>query len=173
MITKEWMLNYICLNFNFNFIFSAMAFLSFQKYIPRHNWLFMWDYLVSNFHFRVRLGACRQRGANSSIMAFAIVYITVWRLHLQCGRLGFDPWAGKIPWRRESIPTPVFWPGEFHGLYSPWGHQESDTTERLSLSDDSLIFIIFFYAWLTLNWIINRGQEEPGLNLMIKLKKSE
>jgi len=29
---------------------------------------------------------------------------------------------------------PVFWPGEFHGLYSPWGRKESDTTERLSLS---------------------------------------
>ena len=31
---------------------------------------------------------------------------------------GFDPWVGKIPWRRERLPTPVFWPGEFHGLYS-------------------------------------------------------
>ena len=29
------------------------------------------------------------------------------------------PWVGKIPWRRERLPTPVFWPGEFHGLYSP------------------------------------------------------
>ena len=28
-----------------------------------------------------------------------------------------DPWVGKIPWRRERLPTPVFWPGEFHGLY--------------------------------------------------------
>ena len=28
----------------------------------------------------------------------------------------FDPWVGKIPWRRERLPTPVFWPGEFHGL---------------------------------------------------------
>ena len=27
------------------------------------------------------------------------------------------------PWRRERLPTPVFWPGEFHGLYSPWGHK--------------------------------------------------
>ena len=27
----------------------------------------------------------------------------------------------------------LWWPGEFHGLYSPWGHKESDTTERLSL----------------------------------------
>ena len=50
------------------------------------------------------------------------------------GRPGFDPWVGKIPWSRERLPTPVFWTGEFHGLYSPWGHKESDTTERLSLS---------------------------------------
>ncbi|XP_055285293.1 DNA mismatch repair protein Msh3 isoform X3 [Moschus berezovskii] len=28
---------------------------------------------------------------------------------------GFDPWVGKIPWRRERLPTPVFWPGELHG----------------------------------------------------------
>ena len=48
---------------------------------------------------------------------------------LQCGRTGFNPWAGKIPWRREQLPTPVFWPGEFHGLYSPWGLKELDTTE--------------------------------------------
>ena len=54
--------------------------------------------------------------------------------HLQCGRPGFNPWVGKIPWRRERLPTPAFWPGEFHGLYSPWGCKELDTTERLSLS---------------------------------------
>ena len=29
----------------------------------------------------------------------------------------FDPWVGKIPQRRERLPSPVFWPGEFHGLY--------------------------------------------------------
>ena len=40
-----------------------------------------------------------------------------------------DPWVGKIPWRREPLPTSVFWPGEFHGLYSPLGRKESDTTE--------------------------------------------
>ena len=34
---------------------------------------------------------------------------------------------------RERLPTPVFWPVEFHGLYSPWGRKQSDTTERLSL----------------------------------------
>ena len=46
---------------------------------------------------------------------------------------GFNPWVGKIRWRRESLPTPVVWPGEFHGLYSPWGRKESHTTEQLSL----------------------------------------
>ena len=29
---------------------------------------------------------------------------------------GFDPWVGKFPWRREWLPTPVFWSGEFHGV---------------------------------------------------------
>ena len=43
---------------------------------------------------------------------------------------------GKIPWRRKWQPVPVFLPGESHGQrnlvdYSPWGHKESDTTERL------------------------------------------
>ena len=33
-----------------------------------------------------------------------------------------------IPWRRERLPITVFWPGEFHGLYSPWGRKESDMT---------------------------------------------
>ena len=47
---------------------------------------------------------------------------------------GFSPWVEKIPWRRESLPIPVFWPGEFHGLYNPWGLKELDTTEQLSLS---------------------------------------
>ena len=55
-------------------------------------------------------------------------------MHLQRGRAGFDPWGGKIPWRRERLPTPVFWPAEFHGLYSPQGHKESDTTEQISLA---------------------------------------
>ena len=32
-------------------------------------------------------------------------------------------WVGKIPWRRKRLPTPVFWPGEFQGLYCPWGRR--------------------------------------------------
>ena len=49
---------------------------------------------------------------------------------------GFNPWIGKIPWRRAWQPTPVFLPGESHGQrslvgYSSWGHKESDMTEWL------------------------------------------
>ena len=34
------------------------------------------------------------------------------------GDLGSILELGRFPWRREQLPTPVFWPGEFHGLYS-------------------------------------------------------
>ena len=47
------------------------------------------------------------------------------------------PGKKQIGWRRERLPTSVFWPGEFHGR-SPWGCKQSDTTERLSLSLFSL-----------------------------------
>ena len=50
----------------------------------------------------------------------------------QCWSPQCDSWAGKICWRRDRPPTPVFLPGEFHGLSSPWGRKELDTTERLS-----------------------------------------
>ena len=48
---------------------------------------------------------------------------------------GFVPWVGKIPWRREWLPIPVFLPGKRSGLtnlagYSPRGRKESDMTER-------------------------------------------
>ena len=44
---------------------------------------------------------------------------------------------GKIPWRREWLPTPGFFPGEFHGWrsiagFSPWGHKELDRIEQLT-----------------------------------------
>ena len=51
--------------------------------------------------------------------------------------IGFDPWLGKIPWRREWLPAPVFLPGKSQGQrglvgYSPWGLKESDMTKQQS-----------------------------------------
>ena len=47
-------------------------------------------------------------------------------------RRGFDPWVGKIPWRRKRQPIPVFLPGEFLWTDEPGGLQSigSDTAER-------------------------------------------
>jgi len=41
----------------------------------------------------------------------------------------------RIPWRKKCQPTPVFLPGKSHEQrslvgYSPWGHNESDTTDH-------------------------------------------
>ena len=56
-------------------------------------------------------------------------------LGFPCGSAGKELFAmWKIPWRRERLPTPVFWPRECHGLYSPRGCKESDTPEQLSLT---------------------------------------
>ena len=46
----------------------------------------------------------------------------------------FDPWVGKLSWRRAQQPTPVFFPRESHGQrslagYCPWGRKESDMIE--------------------------------------------
>ena len=69
----------------------------------------------------------------------------------------FSPWVGKIPWRRERLPTPMLWAGEFHGLYILWGCRESDTTEQLS----------FHFTRLFTRFFISQGRhssdpEEPS-----------
>ena len=48
----------------------------------------------------------------------------------------FNPWVGKIPWRKKWQPSPVFLPRESHGQrslvgYSPQGPKESDRTEAI------------------------------------------
>ena len=54
------------------------------------------------------------------------------RRHRRCE---FDPWVGKMPWRRKWQPTPVFLPEKFPWteepgrLHTPWGCEESDMTE--------------------------------------------
>jgi len=46
----------------------------------------------------------------------------------QCRRHRFDPWVGKIHWRRSWQPTPVFLFGKSYGQrilagYSPWDYK--------------------------------------------------
>ena len=53
-------------------------------------------------------------------------------------RCRFNPWVGRIPWKRKWQHTPVFLPGKSHGQrslvgYGPWGCKELDMTEQLSM----------------------------------------
>ena len=88
-----------------------------KREFPRaHNWSQIWT----------------QHCLTPSLPAFCYFIIPS-----QFRRLGFDPWVGKIPWRKEWQLTPVFLPGKLHRQrslvgYSPWGHKESDRTEWLT-----------------------------------------
>ena len=54
----------------------------------------------------------------------------------------WETWVQSLGWEnpleKGKAPIPAFWPGEFHGLYSPWGHKESDMTARISLHFTSI-----------------------------------
>ena len=49
------------------------------------------------------------------------------------GDLGSILGLGRSPGEGNGYPLQLFWPGEFCGLYSPWGRKEFNTTEQLSL----------------------------------------
>ena len=58
-----------------------------------------------------------------------------------------ETWFRSLGWKdpleKETLPIPVFWPGEFHGLYSPRVLKESDTTEWLS---QWVVKLVLIYA---------------------------
>ena len=69
-----------------------------------------------------------------------------------------ETWVQSLGWEdpleEERLPTPVLWPGEFHGLYIPWGCKELDTTEQLTLFTSSRLsnmyielFIVFLHLF--------------------------
>ena len=61
--------------------------------------------------------------------------------NLQCGRPGFDPWVGKIPWRRAWQHTPVFLPEESleQRSLAGYSHKESDMIEGLSIAQHMIL----------------------------------
>ena len=75
-----------------------------------------------------------------------------------------DTWVWSLGWEdpleKGKGIHPVFWPGEFHGLYSPWVHKESDTTEQPSLLHVTLEKEMATH-FDTLAWEIP-WTEEPG-----------
>ena len=89
-------------------------------------------------------------------------------------RRSFDPWVGKIAWRRKWQPTPVFLPGKFHGQrslvgYSLWGQTEQAGAIHLVTLQHHLFYLFLWqnmekamaphsstHAW-KITWT-----EEPG-----------
>ena len=102
---------------------------------------------------------------------------------LQCRRPGFDPWVRKMPWRKKWQPTPVFLPRESHGLrslvgYRPWGHKESDTTERLTHTHThthttfiECLLCVRFLANIIIYSLYGKPTEEKLLSLILQRRK--
>ena len=75
--------------------------------------------------------------------------------------------------RRQWHPTPVFLPGKSHGWRSlvgcsPWGHQESDTTERLhfhftSMWEECNCAVVWAFFSITFLWDWNENRPFPVL----------
>jgi len=102
-----------------------------------------------------------------AIFPCAVQYILV-------AHLFYTYCVGKIPWRRERLPTPIFWPREFHGLYSSWVLKESDTTEQLScfiysgypLSDKWFVSILSYFIGCPFILFAVYFDEQKFLSLM-------
>ena len=114
--------------------------------------LYKWDYMVLVFCDQLISLGIRDFPGGSDGKSIC----------LQCRRPGFDPWVGKIPWRRKWQPTPVLLPGKSHGQRSlagcsPWGHKESDMTEQLHFHfqclqvSSMLEYVSEFFSFLRLN----------------------
>ena len=62
-----------------------------------------------------------------------------------------ETWVRSFGWEdpleKRKATHSSFWPREFHGLYSPWGHKESDMTEQLSLSLSFLLSLMSSGTW--------------------------
>ena len=74
----------------------------------------------------------------------------------------WETWVGKIHWSRDRLPTPVFWPGEFQGLHSPWDRSWTQLRDFHSL-------VAQMVKNLPAMWetqVPSLGQEDPLENRM-------
>ena len=87
--------------------------------LPSSRNLIVWKFMTS-----------KEKKCNSKNIKRLPWWLRPSRICLKCRTSGFDPWVGKICWKREWLPSPVLLPEEFHGQrnlegYSPWGRKES------------------------------------------------
>ena len=97
----------------------------------------------------------------------------------KCRRPGFDPWVGKIPWRRAWQPTPVFLPGgspwteepTVHRLY--YGAAESDTNDWLSTQKIQILISVVFCgsSGMKVKWVEKKRWNEHTENVILHISK--
>ena len=108
-----------------------------------------------------------------------MVLLTLFNLNLDFVIRGFPFWlvknlpemqeTSKIPWRRERLPTPVFWLGDFHGLYSPSGRKQSDTTEWLSFTLQQGTYDLSHSQLQILLFWLNRASPSLASKIIVNL----
>ena len=71
-----------------------------------------------SLNVRVTPQTFRKKKNNNNYQASLIAQLV--KIHLQCRRPRFNSWVGKIHWRRDRLPTPVFlgFPGGLAGKES-------------------------------------------------------
>ena len=90
------------------------------------------------------------------------------------GNPWFKPWVGKILWRREWIPTPVFLSGEFHGERSLAGDSSWVTKNWTRLSDCHFHYSKKTDLFKTLRKLLTAIQlSGGGIRIQAKLSDSE
>ena len=87
-------------------------------------------------------------------------------------RCGFDPWVGKIPWRRKWQPTPAFLPGKSLGQKSqmgdgPWGHKRN-TTEQINKNNKASLETFFQFQFLY-SLEFNLGSKDKPCSLKMRV----
>ena len=75
----------------------------------------------------------------------------------QYKRCRFNPWVGKIPWRRKWQPTPILLPGKFHGQrslvgYSLWGRKEWDMIEHTYQTYCTYMYAFSLISNFSIKW---------------------
>ena len=114
--------------------------------------------------------------------------VTQWYgIHLQCRRHRFDPWVGKIPWRRKCQPTPLLLFGKSHGQrglagYSPWSQKRvryNWATKQQQFWTHSVLVhwavwypIVFTIDFITLMYVLISGGKSPDPITSFKISLS-
>ena len=96
--------------------------------------------LLSHIKERI-LVSCSELGENKPVWGFpgsaSKEHTCQYRRQKRCG---FDPWFGKIPWRRSWQPNPVFLPGESHGQRSLMDYMQSVGLQSVRHHQSDLVY---------------------------------